>query len=846
MTTTGSALTGSVPSETDLRQRLGVPLDAVQVMVVTESSHWDPDWLLTSRQYFRFCVRRTLDRAIAELLLEPRRVFSLECAFFPDMYWERCPQQRSIFRQLVNEGRLRFTGSGVTTPDTLLPEDECLLRDLLIGQEWLRSRGMNQEPRTLYLPDSFGHSPGIPSLLSAAGVPYAAICRIDGMRFPAAEWESAANFPRPGTSAAKLTAEKTADFIWCGPDGSEVLTHWHAYGYGHGDLIASGGLSRVLGLPAAWPDRREHRVATRIEGYIEELSRLARTPYLLLAIGSDFVRPIPRLVELLDRFNQATYERQGVWVVNAGLDDYLDLVAHHRAALPTLRLDPNPYWMGFYASRPGLKRACRDLSRHLVAADNERARNLVAPGGPTSPSLPASGETAAWWTAVTSNHHDFITGTAPDRVTNGEQWPWLRAALASPPGGATTGDRFAGVAITRCDANDRRSDSLPSFTREGSVVQVTTKWLTAVFDEARGGTLVSLEDAAGNELLAAPSLELVSYMESGGLWRMGSEFWGGRFAVADRSIHHPARITVSCRDEGAHLTVLGALDNRETQVSVELSAHHPNIVVTTSIEAPDRRTVTLSIHQRSSISSLLMHQPGGVVTRPLQRWYEPTFWPLHSFAAALQDAAQAAAGLVFAAAVPTALHATVAGLVEIVVARTATKEVAFGFVPVLAPARGHERGTQITDIALRWLEHADQAALIEAGRALQSCVDRTAGRPEPRWIARVDDCLVEVIAVKPAHRGDGIVVRLRNWGAGGVPRTTALALADELGVEIRRAWLADSNERNLAALPIRNGAVHLEIDRYLTTVRLQWQREQTVRDGRRIRADPAQQSSAAE
>ncbi|MEP7382342.1 MAG: hypothetical protein ABI910_11680, partial [Gemmatimonadota bacterium] len=233
-----------VSSEADLRRRLGIPLDAGQVMVVTESSHWDPDWLFTSEQYFRWCVRRTLDRAIEALLLEPRRVFSVECAFFPAMYWQRRPERRALFRELVNEGRLRFTGSGVTTPDTLLPEEECLLRDLLIGQEWLRSRGMTQEPRVLYLPDSFGHSPGTPSLLAAAGVPYAAICRIDGMRFPAAEWEPATNFPRPGTSAALLTAAQTADFIWRGPDGSEVLTHWHAYGYGHGDLIASGGLSR--------------------------------------------------------------------------------------------------------------------------------------------------------------------------------------------------------------------------------------------------------------------------------------------------------------------------------------------------------------------------------------------------------------------------------------------------------------------------------------------------------------------------------------------------------------------------------------------------------------------------
>lgn len=384
--------------QTALRRRLGIPLEARQVVLVTESTHWDPDWLFTSKQYFRFRVRRTLDRVVDALLREPRRVFGLECAFFPNLYWEARPQQREAFRQLANAGRLRFTGSGVTTPDTLLPEDESLLRDLLLGQEWLRSRGIVQEPRVLYLPDSFGHSPGTPSLLAAAGVPYAAVCRIDGMRFPGADWEPATRFPRPGTSAARLIADRTADFVWRGPDGSEVLTHWHTYGYSHGDLIASAGLSRALGLPTAWPDRRERSVTRRIDGYIEQLSRLARTPYLLLAMGSDFADPVPRLVELLDRWNEKEYERTGVWLMSAGIDDYFDLVNHHRDDLPTLSLDPNPYWMGFYASRSGLKRACRDLGRRLVVQDNERARMALEGAGPPARASQATEDphAAAW------------------------------------------------------------------------------------------------------------------------------------------------------------------------------------------------------------------------------------------------------------------------------------------------------------------------------------------------------------------------------------------------------------------------------------------------------------------
>ena len=69
----------------------------------------------------------------------------------------------------MNEGRLRLTSSGVTTADTLLPSAEAILRDLLLGQEWLRANGMTQEPRLAYFTDSFGCSPALPSILQAAG-----------------------------------------------------------------------------------------------------------------------------------------------------------------------------------------------------------------------------------------------------------------------------------------------------------------------------------------------------------------------------------------------------------------------------------------------------------------------------------------------------------------------------------------------------------------------------------------------------------------------------------------------------------------------------------------------------
>ncbi|MFV0317218.1 MAG: hypothetical protein ACK5O2_09700, partial [Microthrixaceae bacterium] len=551
-----------------------------------------------------------------------------------------------------------------------------------VGQEWLREHGMDQEPRLLYLPDSFGHSPGVPSLARAAGVDRVAVCRIAGMRFPGADLESASHFPRPGTAAAELIGQGTADFVWRAPDGAEVLSHWMSHGYGHGDMIARGGISRALGLPVSWSDRRPDHVDRRIDGYLDDLRPLARTPYRLLAIGFDFVRPVPGLVELLDGWNERHHDRTGTWLVNAAMDDYFELVGGYRDQLPTIDFDPNPYWMGFYATRPDLKAAARKLGRRLIAADAERARSTLTGGD--APPLSARDQ-AAWWTAMTSNHHDFITGTAPDGVALGEQADLLRSALGatSQPDAKTRPGGRAGTP----------AHGLLAHRREGERVTIDAPWGSATFDCRRGGALVSLADtrdtntrdtntrdtvSAGSELLAGPSLELASHVDSGGLWRMGQELNGGRWSLAERTSRHPATLDVQIAGDVATVTVHATLEGRPVTLVHTLTAADPTITTHTTVRARARRTVTLVARHTARSESVSMHQPGAMITRPLRRWYDPTFWPLHTFASLStppgvnhHPGTGEGRHLAVATATPTGLHVEPDGTTEVVVARTA-------------------------------------------------------------------------------------------------------------------------------------------------------------------------------
>lgn len=808
--------------ERALRRCLGVPDDAARVLIFAESSHWDPDWLWTSEEYYRL-VRANLDWAIGELLREPRRVYSVECMFFLRMYWERRPEMRDKVRALANEGRLRFTSSGVTTADTLLPRVEAILRDWLLGQEWLRANGLGAEPRLAYFTDSFGCSPALPTLLRAAGFDRAAITRIDGMYVPFSDYDPRSSFPRPGSTAERLMkVERSLDFVWRGPDGAEVLTHWNAFTYSQGDMLAHRGLDRTYVLPFAWADRSERHVARRIEGYVAQLAPLSRTPYLLCPVGCDFVPPIPGLVALLDRYNRVRYPETGVWAVNAGLDDYLELVDCHRALLPVLAVDPNPYWTGFYTSRPSLKRLCHELVDSLLLAERLACRGHI-PGsgeGPGGSSAGCAPLWEAWWVAATANHHDFITGTSPDRVVEAEQRPWLEQAKAAADAAV---EQLAGVAPVVGAVREPPLPGLPAcsppqWRREGTRVEVRTAHYTLALDEAAGGAIVGAWDAAGAPLLAGPSNDLVSYRDAGGLWRMGHEYRGGCLRESARAGGQPARLEVREQPGGLEIACTARLDGEPIRRTLWLDGS-PLIRGCVEGRAARRHTIALRFATGLATQAVAMDVPGGVVERPLAKVYDPTFWPLQRFWHARDRST--GRGLALFLRLPGAISCRADGRVEAVALRNATRERAWGALPILAtPATGHERNPCAFDYALLFTPAGDWRENDLPGIAHSLAAGAWAGpRAELHALAAsaasVDRADVFILAAKPAWRGEGVIVRLYTYAAFGAPVVLRLP-----GHSVRAATLCDARERDLAPLPVRDGAVHLTMPGAIATVRV--------------------------
>ena len=800
------------PASELLHHHLGIPDDAEQVLIFSESSHWDPNWLFTSEEYFDRFVRSNLDQAIEELQQEPRRIYSIECVFFLRLYWDRCPAQREKVRSLVNEGRLRLTSSGVTTADTLLPSAEAILRDLLIGQEWLRSNGMLQEPKLAYFSDSFGCSPALPSLLNAAGFDRTTITRIDGMYFMGCDLELSRNFPRPRSSAQQLlNQERSLDFVWRDRNGAQVLCHWNAFSYGQGDMLAYVGLSRVYLARVALPARSDRHVASRIRQFVAQLAPYSRTPYMFCPIGFDFVEPIPDLVELLDRYNRNHYPTTGVWTVNAGLDDYLALVEHYQDKLPVIELDPNPYWTGFYTSRPVLKKQCHELVEDLLLAE----RLSFLPENHGAKQTISKELESAWWSAAVSDHHDFITGTSPDKVVEEEQLPWLEQATTTV---RKVTHRLASALPTPVVVTE--SSELPEWSRQGGHVQIKTAHYIVELLEEIGGAISSIRGLdSPNPLLTGVANDLVSYRDSGGLWRMGLEFWGGTWQKAVQASDRLSQLQVSERDDGLEITCRTELNGETIRRKMWFRNDSPVIHFRVEGRAAEGHSVTVSIASGLSSSELIMDTPGGVVVRPPNRIYNPTFWPLQHFAHVQDD--RDGRGLAILLAYPGAVSYQPDGTLELVALRNATREKAFGFIPIPGnPASGHERTGHTFDYALLFTQHGDwrENDISHIARSIRYSPwdkpERAALDNLSHSVITTDCPDVWVMAVKPASRGEGVIVRLY---APALPKTPVMVTAHHF--KVKGAILCDAREHDLEPLEVRNGSVRVAMPGTVASIR---------------------------
>jgi hypothetical protein len=211
------------------------PNDKWQIIVVSHS-HWDREWYLPF-QGFRIRLVGMLDRLLDIFASDPgyKHFMTDGQVILLEDYIEARPERRPEIERLVKSGRL-LAGPWYVPPDEFLAGGEALIRNLQWGIRI--AQGFGGVMMVGYSPDAFGHIAHLPAILRGFGIEDAVIWR--------------------GTDEG---LQKT-EFWWESPDGSAVLTHHLAMGYGLAPELPSQP-DALLGLLAWFRREMEPRASSR-------------------------------------------------------------------------------------------------------------------------------------------------------------------------------------------------------------------------------------------------------------------------------------------------------------------------------------------------------------------------------------------------------------------------------------------------------------------------------------------------------------------------------------------------------------------------------------------------------
>lgn len=406
-------------------------------VIMIGNSHIDPVWLWREREGLQE-VKATFSSVLDRMEEFPEFEFTGSFAAFYEWLERYCPNLFARIAERVKEGRWHVTGGWWVEPDMNIPCGESMVRQGLYGQRYFM-KAFGKMAETAYLPDSFGHSSGLPKILCGQ--------RLHGYVFMRPQpWEI--NLPAP-------------KFVWRDEDGSRVTAY------------------QIQGEYCAWT---KTAILDNLQKSLKAAGdhNMAAVP-VFYGVGNHGGGPT---VENIKAIRELKEEYPHVSIQNGRLETFLQMAED--VTLPDFEGEMEGCFPGCFTADSEIKRLNR-LAEEML----QKAETLSALAVQFGHEYPAKALYDAWKLLLFQQFHDTLAGTARKEARD-DACDDMRRCLSvgrEVLGGAlqalsaaidTRGDGYPLLLVNSCDA-----------AYEG-VVDADVYWRTK--------HPLRVKDAAGNEI----------------------------------------------------------------------------------------------------------------------------------------------------------------------------------------------------------------------------------------------------------------------------------------------------------------------------------------------------------
>lgn len=361
-------------------------------LYIVPHSHIDIEWYWTAQDAREMLPDLFYNSLLPQMERDDKLCFAQDQAALWQMLLDDATQeQRNLILRKVKEGKLEPVGGNYVQPEVQEPCGESFVRQLQVGQKWMEEH-LGQRAKCAWHPDVFGQIDQLPQLLRQAGFASFAFMRdIDQADDPE-------HFP--------------TEFIFEGPDGSRILSHWFRISY----VLCEGGEDRhFIVANIVQPENEEQELRYVFRQLLEEDSLQHKTGLAMLPWGGDVYGLKENSDQIKERLIYAasdvglTLNKEDI--VIATPSEFFAALSEKQEFLEVKRCDFNPPMYrqdlrGTYITRIKLKQQNRRAEQALLAYEA-----LCACRGETF----ADGE-ALWEKVLFGQFHDTIGGSCLDEA----------------------------------------------------------------------------------------------------------------------------------------------------------------------------------------------------------------------------------------------------------------------------------------------------------------------------------------------------------------------------------------------------------------------------------------------